>query len=395
MFIKGIITSCIDNHAPLKEVPLKKSNKIPWIDKAYTCLTKKRDILLNKCNLSYSSVLFEEYKKIRNKCTSLFHSNKSLYFKNFCNNTSTSCKKLWKKLDPYLNPNKKSTLISSVILNNSSLNTDLHLANSFSNYFSSITNSFKFVSIENCHSFIDKFFDSNPQINHQNNPNKLEINKLNGSDVLKGLKDLKPDSGTGESGIESSILIYGAEALSEIITNLFNLIISTCTFPDEWKCAHITPIYKGGKKTELGNYRPISILSPLSKLFESLLAEIILNYLELNNMLNPNQFAYRKSLSTEHAVIAMIDEWRKSLDLGEDIIALLLDLSKAFDTVDHSILLKKLHYLNFHPNLIKLIESYLSNRSIKVNINGTLSESRPLNVTSRVGSRTSTIPHLH
>jgi hypothetical protein len=59
-----------------------------------------------------------------------------------------------------------------------------------------------------------------------------------------------------------------------------------------------------------------------------LLAEIILNYLELNNMLNPNQFAYRKSLSTEHAVIAMIDEWRKSLDLGEDIIALLLDLSK-------------------------------------------------------------------
>ena len=157
-------------------------------------------------------------------------------------------KKLWKKLDPYLNPNKKSTLISSVILNNSSLNTDLHLANSFSNYFSSITNSFKFVSIENCHSFIDNFFDSNPQINHQNNPNKLEINKLNESDVLKGLKDLKPDSGTGESGIESSILIYGAEALSEIITNLFNLIISTCTFPDEWKCAHITPIYKGGKK---------------------------------------------------------------------------------------------------------------------------------------------------
>ena len=113
-------------------------------------------------------------------------------------------------------------------------------------------------------------------------------------EVIKGLKALKPNSGKGESNIETSILIDAAEELGRPLTNIFNLILDTGIYPDEWKCAHITPIFKSGSKKDLGNYRPISILTPISKLFESLLASKILDYLELNNMLHSSQFAYRK-----------------------------------------------------------------------------------------------------
>ena len=140
------------------------------------------------------------------------------------------------------------------------------------------------------------------------------------------------------------------------------------------------------KKSDLGNYRPISILSPISKLFESLISTKIMSYLESNNMLHSSQFAYRKKISTEHAVIAMIEEWRKRLDEGFDVIAIFLDLSKAFDTVNHKILLAKLTYYNFHSNLINLIANYLTNRKIKVKVNDALSESQEIDVGVPQGS---------
>jgi len=197
--------------------------------------------------------------------------------------------------------------------------------------------------------------------------------------VVAGLKSLSSTSGVGEVGIESRIFIECAEELGPVITDLYNLIISTHTFPNEWKCAHVTPIFKGkGLKTALDNYRPVSILSPISKLFETLLSQQISSFLESNNMLHPAQFGFRKKFSCELALTCMLDNWRDNLDRNNDIVAVFLDLSKAFDTVDHKLLLSKLPFYNFDSNLILLIDNYLSNRNIKVNINGTLSSSQPL-----------------
>ena len=165
------------------------------------------------------------------------------------------------------------------------------------------------------------------------------------------------------------------------------VILSTGVYPDDWKCAHIIPIYKGkGSHSALDSYRPISILSPVSKLFEKLLAEQIYNYLESNKLLNAAQFGFRRNLSCELALTTLMENLRNALDSGNDIIAVFLDLSKAFDTIDHVLLLHKLQYYYFDIPLIALFKNYLSNRTIKVKVNGKLSHSKLLNIGVPQGS---------
>ena len=133
----------------------------------------------------------------------------------------------------------------------------------------------------------------------------------------------------------------------------------TGTVPDEWKVAFLTPIYKGkGSKSVLDNYRPISILSPISKVLENLLSIQLRCFFESNEIFSYSQFGFRKFLSCEIALNSILDRWRIALDDRKYIIAIFLDLSKAFDTIDHELLLLKLSYYGFSQLAIFLIRSY-------------------------------------
>ena len=378
--LRTVLTGCLDSIAKSKQVPSKKSNNSPWIDKSYTSLSKKRDAVYLKAisckkDIIKSQSLWSEFKLLRNKCTNLFYGKKAAYFRNFINTNDLSTKKLWKKLSPYISPNKKSTLVAASILKNTNNNSDSDLASAFCNYFSTLLIKFNFLSLTLCISYITNYISEcgfGRDIG-------LTIRHFTEEEVTKGLKSLVPNSGVGEVGIESIVFVECADELTKQITYLFNLIITTGIYPDDWKCAHIIPIYKGkGPKTDLENYRPISILSPVSKLFEKLLAAQIYSYLETKKLLHPAQFGFRKNLSCELALNSLMETWKNGLDVGNDVIAVFLDFSKAFDTVDHNLLILKLTYYNFDANLTHLIKNYLTNRSIKVNINGRMSHSSPL-----------------
>jgi hypothetical protein len=389
--IKNIITSCIDATARKKQMPPKKSNNCPWLNKSYINLTQKRDIAFkkaihNKENKDLNLFHWTNFKSLRNSCHKLFYRNKSLYFKNFITTTSVCAKKLWKKLSPYLTPNRKTLLIASVILPGPIPKTDIDLAFFFCNYFATIAIDFTITAI--CITYLHNHLSSQTYFKRPLDRNKgFRITAFSLKEVVDGLKSLPSNSGEGEVGIESIIFAKCADELGPHITNIFNLIVRTSNFPTEWKCAHITPVYKGkGPKSVPGNYRPISILAPISKLLETLISTQLTAHLESNNMLHPAQFGFRKKLSCEIALTSLIEDWRYNLDSGNDIIAVFLDLSKAFDKVDHELLLTKLSYYNLDQSLLTLIKSYLENRSIKVNINGTLSHSQPIHIGVPQGS---------
>ncbi len=133
-----------------------------------------------------------------------------------------------------------------------------------------------------------------------------------------------------------------AGAISPSITKLFNLSLLQGQIPSEWKKANITPIPKTSISKSPSNFRPISVLPVLAKVFESLIHHQIYSYLTAHSLLHPCQSGFRPSHSTQDTLLKTVDDWRIALDRGEYVGAILIDLSKAFDSIDHAVLLSKL-----------------------------------------------------
>ena len=128
------------------------------------------------------------------------------------------------------------------------------------------------------------------------------------------------------------------------------------------KIAKVTPIFKAGDPSDVSNYRPISVLPAFSKILERIMYNRVYNFLNEQNLLFPNQFGFQKNTSTEHAILKLVDDITKGFVKREFTLGVFIDLSKAFDTVDHSILLKKLGYYGITGNTNKFFENYLKNR---------------------------------
>ena len=154
-----------------------------------------------------------------------------------------------------------------------------------------------------------------------------------------------------------------AEGISQTITKIINMSIESGTFPNKWKEAKVIPIQKSGALNEKENYRPISILNIISKIYERHLHDTLYSYLSSQNLLHSEQSGFRRFHSCETALLKLVDTWTKAMDEGELNGVLFLDLRKAFDSIDHYILIEKLKCYNIQPGAIKLYQSYLSNRT--------------------------------
>ena len=154
------------------------------------------------------------------------------------------------------------------------------------------------------------------------------------------------------------------------MTKPFNYSILNGVFPHDWKIAKVIPLYKKGLKTMLDNYRPISILPAISKAMEN----ILYDYLSNSGILSKYQFGFRRHHSTSTALLDSTKQWYSNMDKRLINIVAFLDLNKAFDTIDHDILIKKLHMYGVEQCSLKMLESYLSNRSQTCFINGSFSK---------------------
>ena len=167
---------------------------------------------------------------------------------------------------------------------------------------------------------------------------------------------------SGIDGISPNLLKSIKHEISKPITLIINLYFQKGIFPDKLKIAKVVPIYKCNDETEFNNYRPSSVLPSLSKVFERVIFNQIHEYFNLHNLYYGNQYGFRKGHSTELAKLEVIDRVTLSLDIGVTPINIYLDLSKAFDTLNHDILLQKLKHYGIHGISLDLFRSYLSRR---------------------------------
>ena len=175
------------------------------------------------------------------------------------------------------------------------------------------------------------------------------------------------------NGIPNKSLKDNSTYLSPFFEELFNLSIETNTFPDDFKVGKVAPVFKSGDKEDLNNYRPISVLPTIARIFERLLYNQLYDYFTANKLLRDEQYGFRSLHSTAMALGKMSNQWLMNMDNGNLSAVVFLDIRKAFDTVDHTILLQKLNCYGIQGDSAKLLESYLTNRMQCCSVNGHIS----------------------
>ena len=204
-------------------------------------------------------------------------------------------------------------------------------------------------------------------MNLHDSMSKFEFKKVKEEDVLKLLKRLDPNKAVGADGIGGKLLRMVAPGICRSLTSLYNSSLKSGQVPRECKVANVTPVPKGGDKEDVVNYRPVSVLPVVVKVFEALVHEQLYNYLQQQSLLAYSaQFGFRPGHSTQDALVSMVEEWRESMDEDKLVGSVFIDLSKAFDMVDHSILLLKMERYGVMEKELSCLRGYLSDRRQRV-----------------------------
>ena len=235
---------------------------------------------------------------------------------------------------------------------------------------------------------LNNYFVSQAVLDFSSEPNLPEVHELtmdplnnvvaSNGDVFKILSTLNVAKANGPDNISNVILKFCSAELTEPITMLINKSLSSGIFPDEWKLAFVSPIFKSGDRQNIRNYRPISLLSGTSKVLERSVYNSLYNHCVINNLLSSKNSSFKRNDSAVNRLIYLVDRIYKGLDDEKEIAMIFLDIRKAFDIVWHKGLLFKLKQFGVSGKLLKWFESYLGNRRQKVVIKGVSSKIRNL-----------------
>ena len=197
-------------------------------------------------------------------------------------------------------------------------------------------------------------------------------------EVERKLRGLKPCSAPGPDGFHPRFLRESAQALASPVAALFRKSLTSGSIPLEWKLGEVTPIFKKGDKKSPSNYRPVSLTSVLCKTLESIVRDRLLDHLHSTNQLNDAQHGFRPKRSCATQLLITIENWSKALEAGEPVDSLYLDFSKAFDSVPHKRLIRKVESFGVRGQLLTWIEAFLTDRQQRVVIQGSKSGWAPV-----------------
>ncbi len=191
----------------------------------------------------------------------------------------------------------------------------------------------------------------------------FQFTKITSGDVMSLISQSPNKTSTGHDGISSLLLKNLKDVVSPTIATIINKCFDNGVFPDDMKLSKVKPLFKKGDPKLLNNYRPISLLPAVSKIFEKVIFNQLYSYFCTNNILTPCQYGFRKQHSTELAGVELVDRITRLLESKKTPFNVYIDLSKAFDTLNHTILLDKLQYYGMHNSALLLIQNYLCNRT--------------------------------
>ena len=371
----ALIKTSFDQSFPLVTMSRKRARDKDWLTPGLKISIQHNHKLYRKklTNPTDNNILlYRQYNRILTKCRDKI---KNDFFTQKFTDKSNGAKNIFAALGPLINPekHKKSNLLNKLNIDGQFLTDKKRISEELNKFFCNIGEELQSKihnSIENCY---QNFLPAK-------NDNSMFLGPVNYKEVLGEIKKLKTKKAPGPDGISNKILLICPKIFAFHLTKIYNHYISIGEYPTALKIAKVIPIYKNkGPRDQPGNYRPISLLSVFNKVFERLICNQLLNFLDRYHIFYNFQYGFRKLHSTSLALIEITDTIRRLVDEKNVVFSLFIDFKKAFDTVDHAILLYKLNHYGIRGHANKFFNSYLSNRSQFTTVNGISSNPRRIN----------------
>ena len=353
-YLMNALLQATDKHAPLRETKEKENKKpsIPWFNKEIEEKKREKNNLLKLFYAFGDPKDKRNAKKINNELNHLKENSKKLYYTDKLSQSDGDSKQTWDILKELTNGYNEKQQIEPD-------NTSKETANSFNTYFATVGSE-----IQEKLSIKDR--------NVKTDSTGFKFRAESERNVIKLINRIRTDVAVGVDGINARILKDASDIIAPTLTKIINLGYETNTFPDILKVAAVKPIHKKDCHNNPANYRPISILPTISKVFERSAVDQLVNFLE--TILSASQHAYRKGHSTTTCLAEVTNKIYESLDKNLIVGMVSMDLSKAFDSICHTHLLQKLSDMGLHENAVFWIKSYLHLRKQKTSFKDVVSE---------------------
>ena len=374
----------VNRHAPLKEKFLR-ANNAPFMNKALSKAVMNRSRLHNKFLKKPTLDNKRNYNKQRNYCTGLFRKEKRNYFNNLDTKLIIDNKKFWNTIKPLFSDKHSIKKKITIVDGDKIITNDSEIAETMNMFFANTVKNMDIIG------FTNTAFSYNPNLSDIDNiiekfkdhPSILKINdnicinelfhftQKDVDEISNKISSLNKNKPTTFNNIPTKLLVNCLDIVAPPVTQIINDSKLNFCFPRRLKLADITPTHKKSDINDKSNYRPISILPAVSKVFERDMCDDILLYID--NFLSPFLCGFRKGFNTQHCLILMLERWKKALDTNNIAGCLLTDLSKAFDCLNHELLIAKLNAYGFAKESLNYIFSYLSDRKQRTKINNSFS----------------------
>ena len=351
------IVAAFNDSFRLVRLSRKRYKDKKWITAGLLASSHTKNRLYKKWHKTRCALDEEKYKSYRKLFKRVANAAESSYYKDQFDTRTNTMKQLWSNLNRMfcLKKSKSKTVISNLRLDNKTVSNTEEICNGLNEFYCNIgTKLANSIPKSQCADFTK--YCPTPYLN------SMFCNPVAPNEIHNIIMTFKNKKSPGYDNIGSTILKEICPEIINVLTYIFNLSFVTGVVPDSLKLAKVIPVYKKGDRNEPGNYRPISLLSIFEKILEKLMSYRLLNYLNRNKILYEFQFGFRKHHSTILALIEVIDNIYQQLDKNEYVMGIFFDLQKAFDTVNHDILLYKLYNYGIRGVVYQWFKCYLNNR---------------------------------
>ena len=358
------LTELVNYHCPLqtRSVKYKAIRREPWLSAGlHKSLKKCKSLYKSTLKLNCCNQVLEHYKLYNSTLQRLKRTSKVSYYNEMCTKYKSSTKQLWKIVnDVIATTNDKTNIIDCLKVDNVKTYNPRVIANTFGDYFATVGKKFA-KKIRQSKESIDNFI-----AKVERNEKSLFLTPTCSQEIRRLIMNLPNKTSSGFDNISNVMLKEICPYIETRLADLYNQSMTEGIFPEIMKEAEVVPLYKGKSPLEVTNYRPISLLLTISKILEKLIYGRTYSFLMETNQLFVSQYGFRANHACDHAISELLSEIIKNQQLGKYTVGIFLDLSKAFDTLEHSVIFSKLDKYGIRGKVLQWFRSYLTDRKLSV-----------------------------